>query len=143
MARRFRIIRKRKEPSFSEQLELRARRICCDPRLKTGETSPVGTLEKNIALILHQITDVRGLHESLRRNLLQLERYVNTELMQMENRTPKYSPTRFPEREKFQRRLFQIEHERRRLALLESGAVRELHGHLLDQVNKHDQINFR
>ncbi|MCH8133699.1 MAG: hypothetical protein IIA30_14190 [Myxococcales bacterium] len=58
----------------------------------------------------------------------------------MEARTPRYSPTRFPERDKLQRRLLGVEQERRRLIVQREKPLQELHDRLLSLLNKHRQL---
>lgn len=70
-------------------------------------------------------------------SLLQAECYLDTELMGMERRTPRYSPYRFPEREKLQRRLFDVEADRRRLDATVEEKLRELHDRLLRLLIQH------
>ena len=97
-------------------------------------------LQQEIAVILGQLANVQALHEELRRSLLRAECYVDTELMQMELRTPSYSPYRYPEREKLQRRLGGIDAERRRIALIEQEKVHVLQVRLLQLMGQHAQV---
>ncbi len=126
--------------SLSEALEARARRVAAHAR-EDRESSPVVRgLVQEIALILDQIDGWRGTRERLDHSLLRAECYTDTELMQMEARTPKYSPYRFPEREKLQRRLFEIEKERRRFILSNEEKMQDVHQRLLSLLEKHDQL---
>ena len=75
------------------------------------------------------------------RSLVRVECYVDTELMQMEQRTPRYSPYRYPEREKLQRRLHHVGGERRKLVVAHEERVQRLHDRLLDLLNKHAQVS--
>lgn len=112
---------------------------------ETGRDSPddtiTRTIEREIALVLDHMDRLRSLHEKLRDNLLQMRCYTDTELIQMEDRTPQYSPYRFPEREKLQRRLLALEKERRQLALSEEDKLQELHKQLLSLLNRHNQLS--
>ncbi len=65
---------------------------------------------------------------------------VNTELIQMEERTPRYSPYRYPEREKLQRRVHSLEQERRRLKIARDEKLRSLHERLLSLLSQHSQL---
>ena len=62
--------------------------------------------------------------------------------MQMEQRTPRYSPYKYPEHEKFLRRLFAIEAEKRRLSLNLEERLQTLENRLLSLINKHGQITI-
>ena len=83
----------------------------------------------------------RAIRERLLRSLLRGDCYAGTELMQMEARTPRYSPYRFPEREKFQRRLFEIDKERRRLETQHERTVVELENRLFTLLEQHAQLS--
>jgi hypothetical protein len=72
--------------------------------------------------------------------LRQAECEIETELMQMEQRTPRYSPYRFPEREKLQRRLARVGQERRKLTLTLAEKLDGLHDRLLSLLRKHTQV---
>ena len=67
---------------------------------------------------------------------------IGTELLQMEARTPRYSPYRFPEREKLQRRLGQLSQERRRFKMTEAEKLDGLHNRLLSLLSKHRQVTL-
>jgi hypothetical protein len=95
------------------------------PRHANGDPLMLG-LEREIAFTLSQMDQMRSLRADLKRDLLQTECYVETELMQMEARTPRYSSYRFPEREKFQRRLAEIGAERRRLEAIHEDKMQIL-----------------
>lgn len=97
-------------------------------------------IEGEIAFTLEQIEQVQKLRQQLERSLLRTECYVDTELMQMEQRTPRYSPYRFPERAKLQRRLEDIERERRRLAVEHQFSVQRLHERLLTLLSRRRQL---
>ena len=141
MARRIRILYKVKQATFSEKLEERERSIIKRGEHAKRESSSATGIERELALTLDHIDRARELHDKLRLSLLRVECYVDTELTHMEQRTPKYSPYRFPEREKFQRRLFQIEHERRRLALIEEEQLQTLQSRLLSVMQERDTIH--
>ncbi|MFG0252412.1 MAG: hypothetical protein ACF8NJ_06005 [Phycisphaerales bacterium JB038] len=104
-------------------------------RLPPDEDALVG-LQREIDLILDHLAEERLTTASVARSLIRCECYVSTELMAMEQRTPKYSPYRFPEREKLHRRLFQIEQERRKLAVEHSTRSQALRDRLLTLLNR-------
>lgn len=95
---------------FGEEIEKRARRVV--ERSGQSDSSIVRGVRDELSLALSELDDLRAFAERQRRDLLRVECYVDTELMHMEARTPRYSPYRFPEREKLQRRLFSIHQER-------------------------------
>ncbi len=109
---------------------------------ENSEISPVvGGMVREIELVLDQIDAWRAIRERLLNSLLRGDCYAGTELMQMEARTPRYSPHRFPEREKFQRRLFEIDKERRRLETQHERTVVELENRLFTLLEQHSQLS--
>ena len=124
------------DESFAVRLETLARGVAqheTDPR----ETwSPRSSLDDQIRLTLHQLEQTRARSRTASDSILQEECYVGTELRQMENRTPRYSPHRFPEREKFQRRLSRLAEERRRMMIIEGAKLDTLHDRLLSLLAK-------
>ena len=55
---------------------------------------------------------------------------------------PWYTTSRFPEEQKLQQRLFDIEKERRKLNTQYHDKRKTLEDHLLDLVNKHQQLDM-
>ena len=127
----------RSRRGFSATLEREARQIV-DHQQAEDESEPSVTesIVREIALVLDQLDALRDVDENQRLSLLHVECYTNTELMQMEQRTPRYSPYRFPEREKFQRSLLRIEQDRRRLVDITAERERHLHDRLLSLVER-------
>ncbi len=99
-------------------------------------------IKREIALTVEQVNRLQKLHEDQLSKLLQAECYTNTELIQMEDRTPRYSTCRFPEREKLQRRLLSIGAERRKLATRLEEKIQSLENRLLSKINNHEQISL-
>lgn len=122
----------------SKKLEEKAR----DLGENSSDSAILSMIEEEISLTIDQIDCLREMHENLRNELLQIQCYVDTELMQMEDRTSRYSPYRFPEREKLQRGLVNIAKERRKLVVLEQEKLQNLHSHLLKLLHKHAQLKF-
>ena len=132
------------EHPFTRQLEQRARNLIGESHGDGWhDASPPAILERDIRSTVAQIEETRRVHTAERQRLLRLECYTDTELMQMEQRTPRYSPYRYPEREKLQRRLMSIEHDRRQLSLSEIGQLQELHVRLLYRLNEHARLMKR
>ena len=94
-------------------------------------------IEGQLALTLSHIDSVRRLQRDLRRSLLRQELYLDTEIMQREPREPVYEDPRLKERDMLRDRLRRVEHERRRLALVEEESLRGLHDRLLEVLNRH------
>ena len=135
-----RVSNRSRESDLIKLLEADSRSIVTTSKPSTW--SVTDTIRREIALVLSHIDRENQLNEELKRNLLRVECYVCTELTQMEQRTPRYSPYRFPEREKLQRRLMQLEQERRKLCVDHNERMKNLHDRLLKLVNKHTQLNI-
>ena len=126
--------------SFSVEIESRARQIVRN-RDDPGEIrGGLVVLEQEIALTLEHIERAEELRKKVDGSLLQQECYIDTDLMQMEQRTPAYSRFRFPEREKLQRRLGWLERERRDRATTHVERLNTLRDRLLTLITKHDVL---
>lgn len=120
-----------------QDLELHARSILQRSHPPREPGDPLDNIEHELTLLLDQIDQARKLERSFAGSLLKNECYIDTELMQMEMRTPRYSPYRFPERDKLQRRLLEIEKERRNSATAQVDRLQALHQRLLALLGKH------
>ncbi len=129
--------------SFGERLEKRAHKLLAKPNRQLREISGSSIIEENIALTLHQIERLHRRKRDINQSLLQFECYVNTEIIQMEERTPRYSPYRFSEREKLQRRLGDIARERRRFMVSDAQELDTLHDKLLSLLTKNKQLEMK
>ncbi|MGE3964740.1 MAG: hypothetical protein AB7I09_11630 [Planctomycetota bacterium] len=78
----------------------------------------------------------RQQHESRFRS----EQYVKRELLLLERRTPPYDPGRFPEREKLQRQLADLEKERRSQLREVLDREHALHAELLTLLSQHEAL---
>ena len=127
--------------AFPARLEAVARRILSD-RSRTVRRlwSPRSSVEDALAMLLHHLGETRAHERRVGEDLLREECYVSTELRQMEDRTPRYSPYRFPEREKLHRRLGQLAQERRRFATSHAQRLQLLEDRLLSLVGQHRQL---
>ena len=127
--------------SFGAELEERARQILERRSHTAGRPwAPTSALEDAIALSLDQVRDARARERVVLESLLKEECDVGTELLQMEDRTPRYSPYRFPERAKLRARLARLAEERRRLVIAQADRVNTFHDRLLSLLGKHAQL---
>ena len=126
--------------SFSEKLEERYREIFKTPNNDKSYFPQSPLIEDDIALTLNQIDELKSRGKDTIQSLLESECYIGTELIQMEARTPRYSPYRFPERAKLQNRLARIAEERRRFKLTHAEKLDSLHNFLLSLLKKHQQL---
>ena len=127
--------------SFARGLEERASNLLSSRDQQRPEVSVSSFITENIALTLDQIERQRLRGREIFESLLESECYIGTELIQMEQRTPRYTPYRFPEREKLQRRLGEISKERRRFVVSDTEKLDALHSQLLAFLTKHRQVN--
>ena len=127
---------------FKESLEERARRLSAGFDSRNWDSSIPSTIQREIGLTLDHISRQQMLHNQQMLRLLRIECYVDTDLMQLEKRIPRYAPYHFPEKEKFKKRLFEIEKERRNLMLRLEDRKQTLEDKLLSLINKHQQLNI-
>lgn len=131
-----------RKSSFPKSLEEIARTLSRHLDNFSWELSPASIIKRQIALVSAQINDQKELNKRQSQSMLQVECYINTELMQMEERTPRYSPYRFPEREKLQKRLFWLESDRRKLIATHEEKMQVLHTRLLELLQQHAQLDI-
>lgn len=127
---------------FTKSLEEKANDIAAFPEKQLWDTTIPAMLQREIALTIDQIKRLKERHDEQFRRLLKLECYVGTDLMQMEQRQPRYLPYHFPEKEKLKQRLFDIEKERRNLSLRLEEKTQGLEDKLLSLINKHKQLDW-
>ena len=127
---------------FGKTLEDKADELAAEADIRKTGTSIPGILRREIALTVDQMKRLRERHDEQFRRLLRLECYVDTDLMQLLQRVPRYTPYHFPEKEKFKQRLFDIEKERRNLSLRIEEKTQSLEDRLLNLINKHEQLDI-
>lgn len=127
---------------FAKTLEEKANQLAAYPQKQQWDDSIPSMVRREISLTVDQIQRLRERHDEQFRRLLKVECYVDTELLQMEARQPKYAPYHFPEKEKLKQRLFDIEKERRTLSLKLEEKTQNLETRLLELINKHQQLDI-
>ena len=128
--------------SFGKTLEDKADELALERNISTWDSSIPSMLRREISLTVDQIKRLRDRHDEQFRRLLRLECYVDTDLLQMQQRQPRYLPYHFPEKEKFKQRLFDIEKDRRNLSLRLEEKTQGLEDRLLNLINKHEQLDI-
>lgn len=123
--------------SLHKILRKRAKSIRSDIRKSKWDSMPLSMIERDIVFTLDRIRSVEHVQNKQSLNLLENECSINSEMMQMEDRTPRYSPYRFPEREKIQRRLFWLESEKRKMMADHQLRLNDLDTVLLTLLEKH------
>ena len=121
---------------FTKSLEEKAEHLASVPKREQWDKTIPSIVRREIALTVDQIKRLKEKHEEQFRHLLRIECYVGTDLMQLEQRIPRYAPYHFPEKEKFKQRLFEIEKERRNLSLKLEEKTQGLEDKLLSLVNR-------
>ncbi len=126
---------------FLKSLEEKAEFLSSVLKQEQWDKSIPSIVRREIALTVDQIKRLKEKHKEQFLRLLRIECYVDTDLMQIEERIPRYAPYHFPEKEKFKQRLFEIEKERRNLSLKLEEKTQGLEDRLLDLINKHEQLD--
>ena len=127
---------------FRKTLEDRANELAAESGMIQWDTSILSMLRREIALKADQLDQVKYLTKDQMRQLLRQECDINTEIKQLRQGIPWYTASRFPEEQKLQQRLFDIEKERRKLNTQYHDKRKTLEDHLLDLVNKHQQLDM-
>ncbi len=125
---------------FTKSLEEKAEFLASVPKREQWDKTIPSIVRREIALTVDQIKRLKEKHEEQFLRLLRIECYVDTDLMQLEERIPRYVPYHFPEKEKFKQRLFEIEKERRNLSLRLEEKTQGLEERLLALVNRCEQL---
>ncbi len=128
--------------NITQDLEQAARDLVANMKARHDSDSITTSLVQEIAFTLEQIDRLRALQKGQSKSLRRTECYVDTELMLMEARTPRYSPERFPERDKLQKRLFDIEAERRKRSVFHEDRLQALQKKLLSLMQKYGHLNI-
>jgi hypothetical protein len=121
---------------FAKTLEEKADSLASVPKREQWDKSIPSIVRREIALTVDQIKRLKERHEEQFDRLLRIECYVDTDLIRLEERIPRYTPYHFPEKEKFKQRLFEIEKERRNLSLKLEEKTQGLEDKLLSLVNR-------
>ncbi len=127
---------------FTKSLEEKANQLAAYPRKNKWDDSIPSMLRREITLTVEQIQRLRDKHDEQFRRLLRVECYVDTELIQMDQRQPRDVPFSLPQEEKLKQRLFDIEKERRNLSLRLEEKTQGLETKLLELINKHQQLDI-
>ena len=112
------------------------------PEQEQWDKSIPSIVRREIALTVDQIKRLKERHEEQFRHLLRIECYIGTDIKQLEQRIPRYTPYHFPEKEKFKQRLFEIDKERRDLSLRLEEKTQGLEDKLLSLVNRCEQLSI-
>lgn len=126
---------------FAKSLEEKAESLASVPKRGDWDKSIPSIVRREIALTVDQIKRLKENHEEQFLRLLRIECYVDTDLLQLEERVPRYAPYHFPEKEKFKQRLFEIEKERRNLSLKLEEKTQGLEDKLLALVNRCELVD--
>ena len=125
---------------FTKSLEEKAEFLASVPKREQWDKSIPSIVRREIALTVDQIKRLNEKHEEQFLRLLRIECYVDTDLMRLEERIPRYAPYHFPEKEKFKQRLFEIEKERRNLSLKLEEKTQFLETKLMGLINRHGHL---
>jgi hypothetical protein len=127
---------------FRKTLEDKANDIAVYPKKQLWDNTIPGMIRREIALTVDQIKRLKEKHDEQFRRLLRIECYIDTELLQMEQRQPRYAPYHFPEKEKLIQRLFDIEKERRDLSIRLEEKTQNIETRLMKLIHHHGQLDI-
>ena len=125
---------------FTESLEEKAEKIVRGIDDHDRNNLIPSILKNKIALSVDQIKRLKGFHRNQVSRFSKTELDIDTEILQLEDRIPRYSPAKYPEREKLQRQLIGIKTERRKEDSFYEDKLQGLHKNLLELVQKYTQI---
>ena len=123
---------------FTESLEEKADRIISD--IDDHDSSIPSILKNKIALTVDQIKRLKSFHHNQVSRFGKTELDIGTEILQLDDRTPRYSPYKYPEREKLQRQQMGVKTEKRKEASFYEDKLQTLHKNLLELVQKYTLI---
>ena len=127
---------------FRKTLEDKANELAAERGVTKWDTSIPSMLQREIALAVDQLEQIKYLTKDQMRRLLRQECNINTEMKQHRQGIPWYTQVNFPEEQKLQQRLFDIEKERRQLTTQYHDKRKTLEDRLLDLINKHQQVDI-
>lgn len=125
---------------FTESLEEKAKKIVGDDESYDRDSSIPSILKNKIALTVDHIERIKDFHQNQNSRFTKTELDIGTEILQLEDRTPRYSPYQYPEREKLQRQLMGVKTEKRKEETFYEDKLQGLHKDLLRLVQKYMQI---
>ena len=128
---------------FRKTLEDKANELAAERSVINWDTTLPAILRREIALTLDQLEHLKFLRKDQFRQLLRLECFVDTKIMQLRQGIPWYTIGHFPEEQKFYKQLFDIDKERRQLTLRLHDKKQTLEDRLLSLINKHEQLDLR
>ena len=135
--------KKGKPARFGDTLEDRAREIAKGLNGLTNSYSVSSIIIKDIALTLDHIEGLKKVHENIRKNLVRLECYIGTDLLQLEPKPHDYDNHNRSDRNTLKGRLLKIEEERRKLSVEEEEKLQKLHEKLLSLLHKIEQLRLK
>lgn len=119
----------------------RIKRRAHDITKKKSEPSDIASsVIEELKLTLEQIEYIEKLYDKMLYSMLDTECKVDTEIMQLNDRLPRYSSRKYPEHEKLQRQLRAVETERRRFVERHSEDKRKLEDKLQSFLTKHKHL---
>ncbi len=127
-------------PKSSERLEQRARELTRRNGWRDGKDPITAIVEREVALTLDHLDELRQVHRRIHRSLIRHECYLGTEIIQREPTPPAYEDPRLPERDRLRDRLRKIDEERRRWAAQYAKECQTLLDRLLSLVGRREQL---
>ena len=128
--------------TFKDKVFQRAREIAHGVESPEWESDISSMVKQEVALLLGQIGQLENHYSAQKELFLDAECRIDSELMQLGNRLPKYSPVIFPERERLMERLQRIDSEKSRFSDSILGRFISLESQLFSLIRKHDSVSL-
>ena len=126
---------------FSKTLHDKARQLAVGFSDTRWDPAIPATIQREIALMVDQITRQKDSHAKQLRQLLQIECAVGTDLMELEQRIPWYTFNDLPAKETLKQRLLDIDKDRRKLNQRYEEKLHALEDRILNLIHKHQQLD--
>ena len=128
--------------AFKDKVFQRAKEIAHSVESPEWESDISSMVKQEIALLLGQIDQLDDHYSTQKGLFLDVECHIETELMQLGNRLPKYSSVIFPERERLMERLQRLGSEKGRLSDSILGRFISFESQLFSLIRKHDSVSL-
>jgi hypothetical protein len=132
-----------RQPSFTDQLEARARHIVRSRAADRAASPVLRDLDAQLALALDQLDAARATHRHLNTSIERERSNIRVAIGQRSPRPPFYYDTRLPERDMLRGRLMRLEREQRGLEMHVAREVQELEQQIADLARRRTMLQAR
>lgn len=129
--------------NFIDDLEDKCRSIVHKLAKQSAEPTPVTFVGREMAVLIDQVSKVRGQKKKLKAQLLDKELHLDTQILNLNSRPSLKNnwleQTRF--RDEYTSRIDNAKWQHERLAMDNESTLRKLHMRLLELLNMYDQLS--